>query len=49
MGDGAAVDPAITAIIDKLNEEISLSMKNGNYPPLFQSNKLTSKSHLNGY
>jgi TnpA family transposase len=28
MGDGAAVDPTITAIIDKLNEEISLSMKN---------------------
>lgn len=28
MGDGAAVDPTITAIIDKLNEETILSMKN---------------------
>ena len=28
IGNGTAVDPAITAIIDKLNEEISLSMKN---------------------
>ena len=28
MGDGVAVDPTITAIIDKLNEETILSMKN---------------------
>ena len=46
MRDGAVVDPTITDIIDKLNEEISLSMKNSYFYTALQGESIKLQKKL---